>query len=67
MKKLTAKLLSVVLVFVLVFMSAAPAFAKSKVTPVIVVHGLGGSDLYRDYKDSDTKIAQFGLDVKAMA
>ncbi len=67
MKKISVKVLSVVLVFVLVFLSASPAFAKSKVTPVIVLHGLGGSDLYKDYTDEDTKIAQFGLDVKAMA
>ncbi len=67
MKKAAVKLLSVLLVFVLVFSITAPAFAKSKVTPVIVVHGLGGSDLFQDYTDPETKIAQFGLDVSAMA
>ncbi len=67
MKKISLKLISIALVFVLVFMSSAPAFAKTKVTPVIVVHGLGGSDLYTDSTNENTKIAQFGLDVKAMA
>lgn len=67
MKKICLKTLSVFLVFVMLFVSASPAFAKSKVTPVIVVHGLGGSDLFVDNTDADTKIAQFGLDVKAMA
>ena len=67
MKKRLAKVFSVFLAVVLVFISASPAFAKNKVTPIIVVHGLGGSDLYQDYKDDSTRISQFGIDLKAMA
>ena len=67
MKKRLSQITCIFLVFVLMFVNAAPVFAKSKVTPVIVVHGLGGSDLFKDNTNQDTKIAQFGLDVKAMA
>ncbi len=68
MKKLV-KLLSVVLALVLVFSTTSVAFAKTKsVTPVIVLHGLGGSDLYQKIGTEDeARIAQFGLDVQAMA
>ncbi len=43
------------------------AFAKSKPIPVIVLHGLGGSDLYQDVNNTETKISQFGLNVSEMA
>ncbi len=69
MKKIV-KLLSVFLAFVLVISSGSVAFAKTKkdVTPVIVLHGLGGSDIYQNIgTDNEAKIAQFGLDVSAMA
>lgn len=68
MKRLV-KLLSVVLAMVLVFSSTSVAFAKTKsTTPVIVLHGLGGSDLYQKIGTEDeARIAQFGIDLKAMA
>lgn len=70
MKRLT-KVLSVILAFILVVSTAGVAFAKDakkEVTPVIVLHGLGGSDLYQYMGTEDeVKIPQFGLDVEAMA
>ncbi len=68
MKRIT-KLLSIVLAFVLVFSTSSIAFAKDKsTTPVIVLHGLGGSDIFQYMGTEDeVQIPQFGLDVKAMA
>ncbi len=68
MKKLI-KLISVVLVMVLTFSVSSVAFARDKkATPVIVLHGLGGSDIYQYMgTENEVKIPQFGLDVSAMA
>lgn len=68
MKKLS-RLISVILAVVLVFSSTGTAFAKPKqVTPVIVLHGLGGSDIFQYMgTEEEVQIPQFGLDVKAMA
>lgn len=50
------------------FSGTSIAFAKQKVTPVIVMHGLGGADLYNNYgKSNQSMIAQYGLDTEAMA
>lgn len=67
MKKVT-KLLAVVLAFILLITPSSFAFAKSKtVTPVIIIHGLGGSDFYRNIGTEDeTKIPQFGIDLQSM-
>ncbi len=68
MKKRFLSLLCVLLSLMMVLPSVnLIAYAKQKPIPVIVIHGLGGSDLYQDKNDGNTKIAQFGLDVKAMA
>ena len=66
MKKLT-KILCVLLVLVMTLSSVSVAFAKEPVTPIIVMHGLGGSDIYNDYGTEDaSKIPQYGLDTSAM-
>ncbi|MCR5208318.1 MAG: hypothetical protein K6C14_07590 [Eubacterium sp.] len=68
MKKIT-KLICVILAFIMAFSTSTVAFAKSKnVTPVIVLHGLGGSDIFQYMgTENEVQIPQFGLDVKAMA
>ena len=67
MKKQFAKLLSVVLALVMVLAPSSVAFAKTAVTPVILVHGLGGNDLYANIgTDNQTALAAYGLDIKAM-
>ncbi len=67
MKKHLLKLISVVLVFVMVFASTSMAYAKNKVTPVILVHGLGANDIYNNVgTDSQEKVASYGLDVKTL-
>ena len=66
MKRL-GKILCLLLAFVTVFSSASVAFAKEKVTPVIVMHGLGGSDLFNNFgTENESMIAQYGLDTSAM-
>ena len=65
--KRAVKFLCVILAFVMVFSSVSVAFAKEKVTPVIVMHGLGGSDIFNNINtDSESKIPQYGLDVSGM-
>lgn len=66
MKK-AAKIISVFLALMLVLSSASVAFAKEEITPVIIVHGLGGSDIYENAGTPEQqKIPQYGLDVNAM-
>ena len=66
MKRIT-KLFAVILAFIMVLTPSSIAFAKSQVTPVIIIHGLGGSDFYRNIgTDEQTKIPQFGIDLKEM-
>lgn len=49
------------------FSGTSVAFAKQKVTPVIVMHGLGGADLYNNYGTKEqSMIPQYGLDTDAM-
>ena len=67
MKKRMMKCLCVLLCAVMTFSSASVAFAKENVTPIIFIHGLGGSDLYQHIgTDEQAKIPQYGLDVAAM-
>ncbi len=66
MKRAT-KVICVLLVFVLLLSGTSVAFAKEKVTPVIVMHGLGGSDIYNNFgTENESKIPQYGLDTSAM-
>lgn len=48
MKRKVKALLSILLTLVLLFGTTCVAFAKEDVTPVIVVHGMGSSPLYKD-------------------
>ncbi|MBQ7202446.1 MAG: alpha/beta hydrolase [Eubacterium sp.] len=61
------KIICTVLAFVMMLCSTSVAFAKNDVTPVIVMHGLGGADLYENVGTSEQKmLAQYGLDTSAM-
>ncbi|MBE6719206.1 MAG: hypothetical protein E7571_00940 [Ruminococcaceae bacterium] len=65
--KRASKFICIMLVFVSLICSTSVAFAKQKVTPVIVMHGLGGSDLFNNVNtDEKSMIAQYGLDTSAM-
>ena len=65
--KRVIKILCVVMAAVTVLCSASVAFAKERVTPVIVMHGLGGSDIFNNIgTDDESRIPQYGLDTSAM-
>ncbi len=67
MKKRLIKIMSVVMAFVMVFCSASIAFAKDVKTPVILIHGLGGNDLYQNVgTENETLMEGYGLDVKSL-
>jgi len=48
MKKTFKKLMCFVLTLVMVFSVSGIAFAKENVVPVILIHGLGGNELYKN-------------------
>ncbi len=60
--KRVVKLLSVLLATVLLFTSTSIAFAKEAVTPVILVHGVGGSAIYENIgTDAQAEIKNIGF------
>ncbi len=62
MKKRITKILCFALTLVLMLSSVSVAFAKEQVTPVILVHGVGGSAVYENIgKDNEAEIKTFGL------
>ena len=62
MKKRITKILCFALTLVLMLSSVSVAFAKEQVTPVILVHGVGGSAVYENVgKDNEAEIKTFGL------
>ena len=62
MKKKLLKIMSVVLVLVMVFAQSSVAFAKGKVTPVILVHGVGANPIYQKIgTDDEGEIKTLGL------
>ena len=62
MKKRLLKIMSVVLVFVMVFAQSSIAFAKNTVTPVILVHGVGANPIYMNVgTDDESEIKTLGL------
>ncbi|MBQ8980218.1 MAG: hypothetical protein IJ077_01265 [Eubacterium sp.] len=66
MKKIT-KFICIILAALMAFSGTSVALAKQKVTPVIVMHGLGGADLFNNYGTSEqSMIAQYGLDTDSM-
>lgn len=56
MKKVFAKILCTVLAVVMVFSCTSVAFADNGVTPVIVVHGMGGTSIYKNPESNDRKL-----------
>ena len=67
MKKRLIKIMSVIMAFVMVFSVTSVGFAKTKPIPVILIHGLGGNELYKNVgTDDESQIASYGLDVKSM-
>lgn len=65
MKKVITKILCAVLAVVMVFSCTSVAFADNGVTPVVVVHGLGGSVIYRN-PDSDNREALGSFDIGSL-
>ena len=62
MKKRLIKAMSVVLVFVMMFAQSSIAFAKTQVTPVILVHGVGSNPVYVNVGTEDeSEIKTLGL------
>lgn len=62
MKKRLKGVICVLLTIVMCFSCTSIAFAKEKVTPVILVHGLGASAIYENVgKDNQSEIANLGL------
>ncbi len=67
MKKRLIKVMSVIMAFVMVFSISGIAFAKDVKTPVILIHGLGGNDLYQNVgTENETKMEGYGLDVQSL-
>lgn len=62
MKKRVLKIMCVMLAFVLVFAQSSIAFAKNKVTPVILVHGVGSNPVYENvFTENESEIKTLGL------
>lgn len=55
MRKVFTKILCAVLAVVMVFSCTSVAFADNGVTPVVVVHGMGSSGIYRNPNTKDEK------------
>lgn len=63
MKRKLKAFLCVVLTFVMLFCTTSVAFAKEQVTPVIVVHGMGTTPLFKDAGTKDEKsVPEISLD-----
>lgn len=65
MKKFIKSLICWIMALVIVISGAVPAFAKSSVTPVVVVHGMGGSALYRNPGDENEEALE-GFDTSSL-
>lgn len=62
MKKRITKILCFMLTLVMVVSTTSIAFAKPKVTPVILVHGVGGSAVFENVgTENEKEIKTFGL------
>ena len=62
MKKLALKMLSALLAVMSVFSTTSVAFAKEAVTPVILVHGVGGSAVYENIgTEQQAEIKNIGM------
>lgn len=66
MKKTIKKITCFLLALVMMLSIATTAFAKTNVTPVILVHGLGANPVYKNIGTDDQKeIKTFGLETLA--
>lgn len=62
MKKFMRAFLCLILTAVMLFSSTTVAFAKTKVTPVITVHGLGANAIYENVgKNNQSEITNLGI------
>lgn len=62
MRKALKATISFVLTLVMILSSTSAAFAKDDVTPVVVVHGIGGTQLYKDIgTENETTAAAFDI------
>lgn len=62
MKKMLQSVICILLTLVICLTSASIAFAKEKVTPVILVHGLGASAIYENVgTENQSEIQNLGL------
>ncbi|MBQ7740648.1 MAG: alpha/beta fold hydrolase [Eubacterium sp.] len=67
MKKRIVKVISIILALVMAFSISSVAFAKETKTPVILIHGLGGNDLYKNINSGSPElIPAYGLDVQSL-
>ncbi len=67
MKKYLRRSLCFLLTLVMALSLSSVAFAKEEVTPVILIHGLGGNDLYvNPNTENEEKLAAYGLDVQSL-
>lgn len=65
MKRIFTKITCFMLTLVMLLSVSSVAFAKADVVPVILIHGLGGNDLYKNVGTENEEImAGYGLDVK---
>ncbi len=67
MKKAFNKIICFILTFILVFSVSSVAFAKEDKIPVILIHGLGGNELYKNVGTENEELMEgYGLDVKSL-
>ncbi|MGN1328621.1 MAG: fibronectin type III domain-containing protein [Eubacterium sp.] len=65
MKKVFTKIICAVLAAIMVFSCTSVAFADNGITPVVVVHGVGGSPIYRN-PDSDDRQQLGNFDIGSL-
>lgn len=62
MRKALKETICFVLTLVMILSSTSAAFAKDDVTPVVVIHGIGGTQLYKDIgTENETTAAAFDI------
>ncbi len=67
MKKTLKKLMCFVLTLVMLLSVSGVAFAKENVVPVILIHGLGGNELYKNVgTENEEQIPAYGFDVQGL-
>ena len=60
MRKTLISTISFILTLVMIFSLTSPAFAKNDAVPVVLIHGIGGTQLYKDIgTENETQAAAF--------